>query len=452
MPGSPPGVRRQRRMIRRAARVVPAMTLLNVETLKLGVRNLLLHKLRSLLTVLGIIFGVAAVICMLSVSEGASADELRSIQLMGTRNVLVDSVAPRQTTQVSQGNASLLEYGIKPSDIELIENTLPHLASVTVLRTVSDIVRWRDRRSNASVTGTEPSFFQAVNIDVAFGRSLTDEDLAAEHAVCVIGEDVRRELFKHEDPIGQVILAERYPTAIPFRVVGVLRNVQVAGSPQRGVEERNLNREILAPITTVNKLFSEITVKRRTGSREMTKVLVSGLIIQVDELEHVLPVSEMVKRVFERTHPTEDYEIKVPLARLKIAERKKVNNQRVLGFIAGISLLVGGIGIMNIMLATVTERTREIGVRRALGARRRHITVQFLIETIVLSTGGGVIGVILGWVGSMVLSRVAEWTPIVQPQYMILSFGLSVLVGLVSGMYPALQAANLDPIEALRRE
>ncbi|MCC7293041.1 MAG: ABC transporter permease [Phycisphaerales bacterium] len=428
------------------------MRVVNIETFRLGVRNLWLHKLRSLLTVLGIIFGVAAVICMLSVSEGASADELRTIQLLGTRNILVNAVVPQQNSQASQGSSSLLEYGIKPADVQLLTATIPHLSSITTMRTVSDQVRCRDRRATATVTGVDPTFFQAVNIDIAFGRTLSDQDLMENRAVCVIGDDVRRDLFAHQDPIGQVVLATRFPTAVPFEVVGVLKNVQTAGAPQRGVEERNLNREVLVPFSAANKLFGEITVKRRTGSREMTKVLISGLIIQVDDLAHVLSVSEMVKRVLERNHSVQDYEVKVPLARLMIAEKKKRNNQMVLGFIAGISLLVGGIGIMNIMLATVTERTREIGVRRALGARRRHITVQFLVETIVLSTGGGLVGVALGWLGSSILSRYAEWQPVIQPQYMLLSFGLSMLVGLVSGMYPAIQAARLDPIEALRHE
>lgn len=428
------------------------MRLLNWETIQLGVRNLLLHKLRSLLTVLGIIFGVAAVICMLSVTEGASADELRTIQLLGTRNIIVDAVQPQQSTQASQGNTSLLEYGIKPEDVRMIQASIPHIESVTRLRNVSDQVRYRDRKCNATVTGVEPTFFHAVNIDLRFGRTITDEDMLNAQAVCVIGDDIRRELFGHEDAIGATILANRYPTAVPFTVVGVLKNVQTAGAPERGVEERNLNREVLIPFSSSTKYFGEIMRKQRAGTRELSKVLISGLIIQVDEIEHVLPVSEMVKRVFEYKHPQMDYEIKVPLAKLKIAEQKKHNNQLVLGFIAGVSLLVGGIGIMNIMLATVTERTREIGVRRALGAKRRDITVQFLIETVVLSTGGGLVGVVLGWIGSTVLSRYAEWQPIVQPQYMALSFGLSVLVGLVSGMYPAIQAARLDPIEALRHE
>ena len=178
----------------------------------------------------------------------------------------------------------------------------------------------------------------------------------------------------------------------------------------------------------------------------------SGLYSTADEIENVLPLSEMVKRALEHGHEELDYEVRVPLERLQLAEKKKRNNQLVLGLIAGISLLVGGIGIMNIMLATVTERTREIGIRRALGARQRHIAVQFLVETIVLSTGGGLVGVIVGVVGAYLVTQFADWETIISVWSVVVSFGLSVMVGIFFGMYPALSAARLDPIEALRYE
>ena len=178
----------------------------------------------------------------------------------------------------------------------------------------------------------------------------------------------------------------------------------------------------------------------------------SGLYITANSLEDVIPVSEMVRRVFEKNHEKGDYNVRVPLARLKLAEKKKRNQQLMLGFIASISLLVGGIGIMNIMLATVIERTREIGIRRALGARRRHITVQFLVETIVLSTAAGLVGIALGWAGAWIINQAAGWDTIVQGWTMVICFSLSVLVGVFFGMYPATAAARLDPIEALRHE
>jgi len=428
------------------------MRYLNLETIRLGLTNLRLHKLRSLLTSLGIIFGVAAVICMLSISEGASADELRMIELLGTRNIIVNSVRPAQSTQVSQGNTNLLEYGITRSDVELIRQTLKHVKHVVPLKTISYMARRGDRQVPTNVFGTNTDFFQVVNINVSRGRPIAGLDRQDRSLVCVIGDDVRKELFPFSDPLGETILVQRMPSAVAMTVVGVLSPVQTAGAPARGVEERNLNKEIIIPLSTATAEFSDVIMRRQAGSREITKVHYSGLYVTAEDIEYVLPVSEMIKRVFAHGHEKLDYEIRVPLERLNLARQKKRNNQYVLGFIAGISLLVGGIGIMNIMLATVTERTREIGIRRALGARRAHIIVQFLVETVLLSTTGGLAGVALGIGGAHVVNQIAQWETIVSLWSVVTSFALSVLVGIFFGLYPAWRAALLDPIEALRYE
>jgi len=428
------------------------MRFFSVETFRLGLSNLRLHKLRSLLTSLGIIFGVAAVICMLSISEGASADEMRMIQLLGTKNIIINSVKPPQTGDTSQRNTNLVEYGITRDDVSIIQRTIPHLAHVVPLKTVGYIARSGEHQASLSVVGTTPDFFDVVNITVGRGRAISDEDIAGNANTCVIGEQIRAELFPFKDPLGEILAVERFPSAVPFTVVGILDQVLTAGAPARGVEERNLNREILIPFTTAMVQFGEITRRVGAGSRELIKMQYSGLYATADELEHVIPVAQMIERVLQHGHKQVDYEVKVPLASLQLAQKKKRNNQLTLGFIAGISLLVGGIGIMNIMLATVTERTREIGIRRALGARQRHIAVQFLVETVVLSTTGGIVGVILGVMGASLITRIANWETIVSAWSVIVSFSLSVLVGIFFGMYPALSAAKLDPIEALRYE
>ncbi len=423
-----------------------------LEILWLGLNNLRLHKLRSVLTALGIIFGVAAVICMLSISEGASADEMRLIQLLGTQNIICNSVKPEGTVQTSEETTRMLEFGITRADYRLIQKTVPHVKNVIPLKTVAFAIQHRDKKVEWSAIGTSPEFFETVNIDVAQGRVLTSTDMEDLKQVCVIGSEVSRELFGFEDPIGQFLFAQAASGLVPYTVVGVLAEVSTAGAPARGVEDRNLNREVYIPYSTSQMLYGDITSKRSSGSRELSKTEFSSLYVTVDDIEQVIPVSEMVKRVFEHGHEKEDYEVKVPLARLKLAEKKKANQQLMLGFIAGISLVVGGIGIMNIMLATVTERTREIGIRRALGARQGHITVQFLAETVVLSTGGGLLGVILGYGASHAINRFAEWETIVEPWTVIVSFTLSFFVGVFFGMYPAMAAARLDPIEALRHE
>ena len=428
------------------------MKVLSLETFRLGLDNLWLHKLRSLLTSLGIIFGVAAVICMLSISEGASADEMRLIELLGTKNIIVRSVKPAQSAQGSQSNTNLVEYGITVDDVRRIESTLPHVDHVVPLKTVSYEARHGKYRGPFNTVGTAPEFFDVVNIRIARGRPLAPPDMALGHNVCVIGTQVRAELFPLKDALGEIILADRYPSAVPFTVVGILEPVKTAGAPARGTGDRNLNHEILVPYSTAVKQFGETTRRMGAGSREFIKMQYSGLYVTVDEMDHVLSVSEMVKQVLAHGHKVMDYQVKVPLQRLQLAAKKKRNNQLVLGFIAGVSLLVGGIGIMNIMLATVTERTREIGVRRALGARQKDIAVQFLVETVVLSTCGGLVGVAAGILGAHGVSRFAQWETIVSAWSVGVSFALSVMVGIFFGMYPALSAARLDPIEALRHE
>jgi len=424
-----------------------------LETLRLGVNNLRLHKLRSLLTSLGIILGVAAVICMLSVTEGASADEMRLIELLGTKNIIVSSVKPQQVAQSnSKSHVRMTEYGITRDDVAMVTGTIPHVAHVVPLKTVAYRARNSDKQATLQVVGTTPEFFDVVNVVIAEGRRLGYEDYNTGANTCVIGEKVRAALFPFKDPLGETLQVERFPTSIPFTIVGVLANVETAGAPERGVQERDLNRDVLIPFSTAVTQFGEITRKSDSGAREYLKIQYSGMYVTAQDIGSVEAVAEMVKRVLENNHTEQDYEVKVPLARLKLAEQKERNSKLTLGFIAGISLLVGGIGIMNIMLATVTERTREIGIRRALGARRRSITLQFLVETIVLSTTGGLVGVALGIAGANIVTRLADWDTIVSVWSVVISFGLSVLVGVVSGLYPAMAAAKLDPIEALRYE
>jgi len=430
------------------------MSVYNLETFRLGLNSLRLHKLRSLLTALGIIFGVAAVICMLSISEGASADELRMIQQLGTKNIILTSVKPPQSTQVSERNTNLLAYGLTYNDLQLIENTVPGIERLVPLKTVAFTARRHEKRIETDIVGTVPALFDAINLTASRGRLLTDADELDRKTVCVIGDRVRQELFAFEDPIGQSILALRRDGTRAYTVVGVLSPVLTAGAPQRGVEERDVNSDIYIPYATAATMYGDTFMRTMAGSREAFEMELSGIYVTVDELENVIPVSEMVSRVLQHNHEKLDYDMRVPLRSLKLAEKKKRNSQLLLGFIAGISLLVGGIGIMNIMLATVTERTREIGIRRALGAKQRHITAQFLVETVVLSTAGGLIGIGLGYLSAyFITSQFTDWgQAIVRFWSVAVSFGLSVTIGIVFGLWPAVTAARLDPIEALRYE
>ncbi len=420
------------------------------ETARLGLKNIHLHKLRSFLTTLGIICGVGAVICMLSIGEGASEAEMALIRLLGTNNIILTSTKPEETS-ATDSRSWFLEYGLTREDLRRIRASIPCIVRVVPLREVAFEAIYGIQQFPATIVGTEPALFTTINLSMASGRALQPMDQAKASQVCVIGDEVRSRLFAYEDPIGQTITVNALGSGTaPYEVVGVLSRVDTAGTPAKGVSERNLNTDIFIPLSTADRRYGDLRYKRRSGSREMSKCTYSDLYIQVDDLDNVLRVSEMVQQVLAYGHTKKDYVVKVPLERLKIAEAQKRQRQITLGCIAGISLLVGGIGIMNIMLATVTERTREIGIRRALGAKRRDITLQFLVEALILSSVGGAIGVGVGTAGAYLITWWVEWPTIIHLWTILVSAGLALAVGMFFGIYPAATAAKLDPIEALR--
>jgi putative ABC transport system permease protein len=426
---------------------------LSLETVRLGLKNLRLHKLRSFLTALGIVFGVGAVICMLSISEGASESELQLIRLLGTSNIILKSIKPERGSSVSESDTQLLTYGLTGSDIARIQETVPHVKRVVPLREVAFVTRRGSKQFGATVVGAPPDFFSVIHIELAQGRALQSNDERIGAKVCVIGDEVRQRLFPLEDPIGQTLSVSEYSSGtVPFTVVGVIKRIETAGTPAKGIGGRDLNADVIIPLSTADARYGDVQRQVSSGSFTMQKVEYSDVYVEIDELEHVLDISRLVARVMEFGHEKPDYSVNVPLERLKLVEQEKRNRQYTLGSIAGVSLLVGGIGIMNIMLASVTERTREIGIRRALGAKQRHITSQFLVETVVLSTCGGLIGVILGCAGAKLFASIAEWPTIIRLWTVVISFGLSMAVGVFFGMFPAISASKLDPIEALRHE
>jgi len=424
-------------------------TLISRELFLLGLRDLRAHKLRSLLTALGVIFGVAAVICMLSIGEGASAETLAQIRLLGSHNIIIGSAEPPRPQQVTQQEQTIKKYGITRADAQRLA-TLPYVVELVQMRDVADTAVHGARRFHGAVLGTTHNFFHVVNVQLARGRALTELDEHERSRVCVIGATVARELFPNDEPLGQTLSVQSPATgAVPYTVVGVLHPVLTAGRPARGVAARDINRDIYIPLATADLHYGNIKVSRSGLSREIKEVQLSDVYVHVEPQEQVLAVARMVERVMEHGRQQPDYVITVPLALLQEAEQAKRTRQIVLGSIAGISLLVGGIGIMNIMLASVTERTREIGIRRALGAKRYHITAQFLVQTLMLSVLGGLLGIALGISMAWVLTRVVGWQTIIPLWGVLLSFFVSALVGVVFGLYPARAAARLDPIEAL---
>jgi putative ABC transport system permease protein len=429
-----------------------ARTLLSRELIALGLRALRAHKLRSFLTALGMIFGVGAVICMLAIGEGASAEQLENIRLLGSENVIIRSVEPPQSAQASEARTFVHRYGIKLEDVERIRD-LPYVRDIVRMRDVASDITHGARRFDGTVLGTTENFFEVVNVQVARGRGLTPLDVQRHAKVCVIGDEVARTLFVHEDPLGKTIsVVSPATSAVPYEVVGVLGSQVTAGAPAKGVGARNVNRDVYVPLATADLRYGDLKVTMKSGSREAKVVQYSDIYVAVDRQENVLRAAEMIERVLQHGHRELDYTVIVPLELLQQAEQSKKIWQIVLGSIAGISLLVGGIGIMNIMLASVTERTREIGIRRALGAKRYHITAQFLVETVILSVSGGIIGIIVGIGFAAAVTWVVDWQTIIPWWGVVLSFLVSAVIGVSFGLYPARAAAALDPIEALRYE
>jgi putative ABC transport system permease protein len=416
----------------------------------MGLKSLWLHKLRSVLTALGIIFGVCSVIIMLAIGEGASYEAQEQYRHLGSNNIIVNSVKPPEEGSVATEQTRALKYGLTYADAERVRATVPNVEVVVPARQVRRHIIRNQRRVDGNIVGTVPWYCEVANRRVLRGRFLTTLDLRHQAAVCVLNEPVARKLFPIEEPLGQTVRT----SGDSYQVVGILRasgaRAGSAGSePAAGLD-------VYIPMTTAEGRYGDTDRRFRSGSMEATIIQLHSLIVQlpteVPTLEEVTSTARAVQRALQHGHPKQDYEIIVPLDLIEQARKSKRIFSIVLGSIAAISLLVGGIGIMNIMLATVTERTREIGIRRALGARRRDIVAQFITETTLLSSAGGLLGVALGIAVPSVVTHFASMATIVTASSCVLAFSISVAVGLIFGIYPAYRAAAMDPIEALRHE
>ena len=428
-----------------------------LETLRLGLTNLLLHKLRSLLTALGIIFGVSAVIVMIAIGEGNKQRALADIQQLGARNIIINSVKPPENPTAGSTNSRMLAYGIKREDVRRIKQTVAPIDKLVVLKEVGGQVSNGMHRSPAEVFGTQPQLLSVTNLTIERGRYLSEVDIARQADVAVLGAEVARRLFPLQDPLNGYI---RIGGNQLFRVVGVLAPFGLAGGAGSTLVGRDLNFDVHIPLSAAEARFGDLVVKRQSGSYEITQLEIKHVYIQVPDQNQVLDVADQVKLLMEQSHAaSNDISVTVPLELLVQAERTLRMFNALMAAIASISLLVGGIGIMNIMLASVTERTREIGIRRALGATRKHIVSQFLVETTVLSGLGGVVGIALGLGGVVLLTVLNHYQylpgieqPRLTPWSVIVSFVVASGVGVVFGLYPAVKASKQDPIVALRHD
>jgi len=420
----------------------------------LGVKSLWMHKLRSMLTALGIVFGVASVIAMLAIGEGASFEAQQQIKDLGSQNIILESVKPTNKSSAGEEERStILEYGLTFKDIAQIQQTIPGVTVTVPTREVKDFL-WNISNSvDASAMGTVSWFPEMKSRDVLSGRFFTEIEHSRRSNVCILTESLARQLYPIEEPIGKTV---RMKTSY-FRVIGIIEDdpAKTGGKneDESGTEEDNgEGMEMLIPITTLSDHFGEVLFKYRSGSFEAEKVELHSVTVKIDNADKVLPASLAIRHILERNHENVDYKMTVPLDLLRRAERTKQIFNIVLGSIAAISLLVGGIGIMNIMLATVTERTREIGIRRALGAKKKDIVMQFLVETVLLSGAGGLVGVALGLAVPLIITHFANMVTIIEFWAPTLAFTISVGIGVLFGIYPAFRAAEMSPVEALRHE
>ena len=415
--------------------------------LKTGVRSLWLHKLRSGLTTLGIMFGVCSVIAMLAIGTGASEEAQEQIRKLGSQNVIIQSVKPPESQGASETAAVMSEYGLTYRDAERIRDTIPGVLRIVPARKVRESVYHENRRLDTDIVGTVPWYAAVNNATVLRGRFFSRTDMDQKSGVCVLGKKAAETLFPLGDAVGSVLLRGD----LRFKVIGIVTSFprgEFGGKKLEG----DPNVEVYIPLSTMNLYFGPNTMHRSGGSMTAERVELHELTVQVDSLDNVRRVENVIRQVLKESHSKEDYQLVVPLQLLVQARATKRIFSIVLGSIAAISLLVGGIGIMNITLATVMERTREIGIRRAMGAKRRHIIAQFLTETVMLALFGGVLGIVLGIAGPYLVQRFAGMRTIVTIWSLLLAFGISAAVGILFGLYPAYRAANMDPIEALRHE
>jgi putative ABC transport system permease protein len=407
----------------------------------LAVKLLLQHKLRATLSILGVVCGVAAVLSMLSIGEGAKRESLSQVEQLGTKNIYVKSI-PLTEMQEKKSRAKLSQ-GLTLYDAQRIKNGCRDVQDVAGLRELKASVFGAIKDVMPQIVSCSPNYASLLNIPMGNGRFISDPDMQEGKLVCVIGYNVAKNMGA-SGSIGNYLRIENSL----FKIIGILRRMESKERKAGAISLRNYNDMVFIPLTVASLVSKSTSVTGATAWPEVTE-----LVVGVSAARQVLKSVLVVKRTLEITHGgADDYQIVVPQELLNQSRKIQRTFNIVLGSIAFISLLVGGIGIMNIMLATVSERTKEIGVRRAFGATYNDIIIQFLAESTILTLTGGMIGIIIGLGGVWLISAIAKWSTAITVLSLVLPLLTSILVGIFFGLYPAYAAAKMDPIAALRYE
>jgi putative ABC transport system permease protein len=406
-----------------------------------AVANLRAQKTRTLLTALGIVFGVGSVIGMLAIGSGAREESLRFIEQLGVRNVLIDSRPAASQQELQQRRRS--SPGLSERDLRILKANIESLENMSARRTLHPAaVLPKPARDIPELYGVDPSYSIIHSLRLAEGKFFDDADNAASATVCVLGEGAKVNLLGYGPAAGKFVKVND----AWLEVVGVLNEQLMAGSQSSGGAMQDINNIIYIPINTLQYRFWDQSFANLKDDLDGVELRLRA---DADSIE----VAKVVTAVLNSTHHNmQDFTVTIPAALLAQQQRTQTIFTYVMVAIAAISLLVGGIGIMNIVLATVLERTREIGIRRSIGARRFDIVRQFLTESILISVGGGLLGIAFGYFLAWLIARTAEWKTIVTTSSVVIAFGVSVAVGVIFGIYPATKASRINPIDALRYE
>lgn len=425
-----------------------------------ALRTIKTNKFRSFLTALGVIFGVAAVITMLAIGKGAEKEILSQLELVGINNIIIKPII--KTSQKdengnendNQNHINRFSKGLDLLDAKSIKKLIPSVKNISTEIVLNTHVIKNGKQQKVKLIGTTSTFFKLSNISLEKGKlfSLKQENNAS--AVCIIGNAIEKKLFTGENPIGKKIKVKD----VWLEVIGVLEEKLISNKAQENLGIRDLNKDIYVPTKTFLIRFND---RKKIGNIKFkNKNQAKGNYHQIDKLTAQVSGSVMLKstakilsRMLKRRHNgVVDFEISIPIQLLKQQQKTKRIFNIVLSIIAGISLLIGGIGIMNIMLASVLERTKEIGIMRAIGATKDDVILQFLSESVLISVGGGILGILLGIIGTYTIELTSGIETILSFSSIIISFGIAVIIGLIFGILPAKSAANKRPIEALRAE